>query len=107
MLMRYSFSCDQKHKILRFSLLAKDELGLICYNTYVQLWHIHNAEQMILDHEEENPDKFKEKKFEETVDHSFDEENSVQYTKAYYKESFLPKVILVMALLYNINSHFC
>lgn len=66
----------------------------------VQLWRIHNAEQMILDHEEENPDKYKDKKFEETVDLSFDEENSVEYTQAKYKDSMLPKVILVMGLLY-------
>lgn len=51
---------------------------------------------MILDHEEENPDKFKDKTYESTVpDVPFDEENSVQYTQAYYKEALLPKVILV------------
>lgn len=50
---------------------------------------------MILDHEEENPDEFKDKKFEETVDLSFDEENSVEYTQAHYKDSLLPKMILV------------
>lgn len=70
----------------------------------MQLWHIHNAEQMILDHEEENPDEYKDKKFEETVDPSFDEENSVEYTKAYYKDALLPKMILVMGLLYYENS---
>lgn len=71
----------------------------------VQLWHIHNAEQMILDHEEENPDKYKDKKFEETVDLYFDEENSVEYTQAKYKDSMLPKVILVMVLLYYKKSY--
>ncbi|XP_042452590.1 protein PLASTID TRANSCRIPTIONALLY ACTIVE 10-like isoform X2 [Zingiber officinale] len=59
------------------------------------LWQLHNCEQMILDHEEENPDKFKDKTYESTVpDVPFDEENSVQYTQAYYKEALLPKVIL-------------
>lgn len=59
---------------------------------------------MILDHEEENPDEYKDKKFEETVDLSFDEENSVEYTKAYYKDALLPKMILVVGLLYYENS---
>ncbi|XP_078181676.1 nucleic acid-binding, OB-fold-like protein isoform X2 [Carex rostrata] len=71
------------------------KLPLISDHPYVdELWHIHNAEQMILDHEEENPDEYKDKKFEETVDPSFDEENSVEYTKAYYKDALLPKMIL-------------
>lgn len=61
----------------------------------LQLWQLHNAEQMILDHEEENPDKYKDKKYESTVDTTFDEENSVEYTKAYYKKALLPKTILV------------
>ncbi|KAJ4757998.1 hypothetical protein LUZ62_068373 [Rhynchospora pubera] len=73
----------------------REKLPLISDHPYVdELWHIHNAEQMILDHEEENPDKFKDKKFEETVDLSFDEENSVEYTQTNYKGSVLPKMVL-------------
>ncbi|KAG1363391.1 putative protein tex [Cocos nucifera] len=63
-----------------------------------QLWQLHNAEQMILDHEEENPDKYQDKKYESTIDTAFDEENSVEYTQAYYKKALLPKVILLWQL---------
>lgn len=96
--MRYSFSGDPSTKLWLFLLQSwiKDKFVTILY---VQLWHIHNAEQMILDHEEENPEEYKDKKFEETIDPSFDEENSVEYTKAYYKDALLPKMILVMGLL--------
>ncbi|KAL0010548.1 hypothetical protein SO802_005656 [Lithocarpus litseifolius] len=60
-----------------------------------QLWQIHNAEQMILDDLEANPEKYKGKKLSElTDDEDFDEENSVIHTKAYYKKALLPKVIL-------------
>lgn len=62
----------------------------------MQLWQIHVAEQMILDDLEVNPDKYKGKKLSElTDDEEFDEENSVEHTKAYYKKSLIPKVILV------------
>lgn len=62
----------------------------------VQLWQIHNAEQMIMDDMEVNPDKYKDKKLTElTDDEDFDEENSVEYTKAYHKKALLPKMILV------------
>lgn len=73
----------------------------------VQLWQIHNAEQMIMDDMEVNPDKYKDKKLTElTDDEDFDEENSVEYTKAYYKEALLPKMILVSIFLvaYDIKS---
>lgn len=60
----------------------------------VQLWQLHVAEQMILDDEEANPEKYKDKKLTETTD-TFDEENSVEYTKAYFKKALLPKKILV------------
>lgn len=64
-----------------------------------QLWHIFNAEQMILDHEEENPDEFKDKKFEEMVDPSFDEEDSVEFTQEYFEERLMPTMILVIFFL--------
>ncbi|URE14691.1 hypothetical protein MUK42_12397 [Musa troglodytarum] len=57
-------------------------------------WQLHNAEQMILDYEEENPDKFKTTTYESTINEHFDEENSVEYTQAYFKEALLPKTIL-------------
>jgi len=59
----------------------------------VQLWQLHVAEQMILDDEEANPERYKDNKFTETSD--FDEENSIEYTKAYFKKALLPKTILV------------
>ena len=62
----------------------------------MQLWQIHVAEKMILDDLEANPEKYKDKKLSElTDDEDFDEENSVIHTKAYYKKSLIPKVILV------------
>lgn len=62
----------------------------------MQLWQIHNAEQMILDDLEANPDKYKGKKLSElSDDEDYDEENSVIYTKASYKKTVIPKVILV------------
>lgn len=65
----------------------------------MQLWLIHNAEQMILDDWEMNPEKYKGKRLSElTDDDDFDEENSVEYTKAYYKKTLLPKVIMVSYL---------
>lgn len=67
---------------------------------FMQLWQIHVAEQMILDDWEANPDKYKDKKLSElTDDDDFDEENSVEYTKAYYKKTLLPKIILVRTSL--------
>lgn len=62
----------------------------------IQLWQIHNAEQLILDDMEANPDKYKGKKLSElTDDEEFDDENSVEYTKVNYKKALLPKIILV------------
>lgn len=62
----------------------------------MQLWQIHVAEQMILDDLEANPDKYNGKKLSElTDDEEFDEENSVLYTKAQYKKTEIPKLILV------------
>uniref|UniRef100_A0A8R7RCI2 S1 motif domain-containing protein n=1 Tax=Triticum urartu TaxID=4572 RepID=A0A8R7RCI2_TRIUA len=59
------------------------------------LWEWHNAEQMILDHEDENPDKFKDVTYESTVDtSSFDEENRIQYTEGRVKETVLKKKVV-------------
>ncbi|XP_023882746.1 protein PLASTID TRANSCRIPTIONALLY ACTIVE 10 [Quercus suber] len=73
-----------------------EEEPLLSDHPYVdKLWQIHNAEQMILDDLEANPEKYKGKKLSElTDDEDFDEENSVIHTKAYYKKTLLPKVIL-------------
>lgn len=63
----------------------------------IQLWQIHNAEQMILDDIVANPDKYKGKKLAELTDEEeFDEENGVEYGKAYYKKTLLPKMTLVI-----------
>lgn len=65
----------------------------------MQLWQIHVAEQMILDDMEVNPEKYKGKKLSEiTDDEEFDEENSIEYTKAAYKKTMIPKVILVSTM---------
>lgn len=66
----------------------------------MQLWLIHNAEQMVLDDMESNPDKYKDKKLSElTDDEDLDEENSVEYTKTHYKKALLNKTILVRCFM--------
>ncbi|GAB2289411.1 Protein PLASTID TRANSCRIPTIONALLY ACTIVE 10 [Dionaea muscipula] len=73
-----------------------EEDPLVSDHPYVDwLWQIHVSEQMILDDMEANPGKYKGKKLSElTDDEEFDEEKSVEYTKAYYKKGQIPKVIL-------------
>ncbi|KAK4782246.1 hypothetical protein SAY86_016348 [Trapa natans] len=73
-----------------------EEEPLLSNHPYVdKLWQIHVAEQMILDDLELNPEKYKDKELSKLIDDDdFDDENSVQYTKAYYKDSLLPKMIL-------------
>ncbi|KAK3166251.1 hypothetical protein QOZ80_1AG0043350 [Eleusine coracana subsp. coracana] len=60
------------------------------------LWEWHNVEQMILDYEEQNPEKFKDTTYESTVDTtpSFNEENRVEYTEGYFKETLLKKKVV-------------
>lgn len=52
---------------------------------------------MILDYEEQNPEKFKDITYESTVDTtpSFNEENRVEYTEGYFKETLLKKKVVV------------
>ncbi|KAL3740406.1 hypothetical protein ACJRO7_021655 [Eucalyptus globulus] len=72
-----------------------EEEPLLSNHPYVdKLWQIHVAEQMILDDLEANPEKYQNQKLSELVDDDYDEEKSVEYTKAYYKKSLIPKVIL-------------
>lgn len=55
---------------------------------------------MILDDMEANPDKYKGKKLTELTDkEEVDEENSIEYGKAYYKKTLLPKMTLVKNFL--------
>lgn len=62
----------------------------------MQLWLIHNAEQMILDDMEINPEKYKGKRISElSDDEEINEENSVEHGKAYYKKALIPKMTLV------------
>lgn len=69
----------------------------------MQLWQIHVAEQMILDDVEANPGKYKDKKLSELTDtEDLNEENSIEYSKAYYKKTLVPKVILVSTSLLGI-----
>ncbi|XP_058192308.1 protein PLASTID TRANSCRIPTIONALLY ACTIVE 10 [Rhododendron vialii] len=77
-----------------------EEEPLKSNHPYVEkLWQIHNAEQMIMDDMELNPDKYKDQKLTElTDDEDFDEENSVEYTKAYHKKALLPKMILKISV---------
>ncbi|KAG0498881.1 hypothetical protein HPP92_003572 [Vanilla planifolia] len=70
-----------------------EDQPLLSDHPYVEwLWQLHVAEQMILDDEEENPEKYRDNKFIENS--SFDESTSVQYTKAYCGRALLPKKIL-------------
>ncbi|XP_050221633.1 protein PLASTID TRANSCRIPTIONALLY ACTIVE 10 [Mercurialis annua] len=73
-----------------------EEEPLLSNHPYVEkLWLIHNAEQMIVDDWELNPDKYKGKKISElTDDEDFDEQNSVEYAEAYFKKALLPKTIM-------------
>lgn len=73
-----------------------EEEPLISNHPYVdRLWQIHNAEQMILDDLEANPEKYKGKKLSElTDDEDYDEEHNVQYAKGVYKKRTLPLMIL-------------
>ncbi|PIN05782.1 hypothetical protein CDL12_21673 [Handroanthus impetiginosus] len=77
-----------------------EEEPLLSNHPYVdKIWQIHNAEQMILDDMEANPDKYKGKKLTELADEEeFDEENSVEYGKAYYKKALLPKMTLKVSV---------
>lgn len=72
-----------------------EEQPLLSNHPYVdKLWQLHNAEQMILDDIEANPDKYKGKKLSELTDNEeFDEKNSIINTKAYYKKKLVPKRI--------------
>lgn len=71
----------------------------------LQLWQLNVAEQMILNDMEINPDKYRGKKLSELSDEEdFDEENAVQHTKVYYKNSLLPKTILVSTILMKLHS---
>ncbi|GLT29890.1 hypothetical protein SLA2020_047250 [Shorea laevis] len=73
-----------------------EEEPLLSNHPYInKLWHIHVAEQMILDDLEANPEKYKGKKLSELTDEDdYNEENNVIHTKAYFKKSLLPKMIL-------------
>lgn len=71
----------------------------------MQLWQIHNAEQMILDDMEENPNKYKGKSLSELTDEEeIDEENSVEYGKAKYKNTTVPRVTLVIFACFSVIS---
>ncbi|KAK4264486.1 hypothetical protein QN277_025652 [Acacia crassicarpa] len=73
-----------------------EEEPLLSNHPYVdKLWQINVAEQMILDDMEINPGKYEGKKLSDLTDsEDFDEENSVEYSEAYYKKTKLPKVTL-------------
>ncbi|KAI3673593.1 hypothetical protein L6452_39716 [Arctium lappa] len=94
---------DELRRDARRPPISKDDPGikieeepLISNHPYVdKLWQIHVAEQMIMDDMEINPDKYKDKKLSELADEEeINDENSVEYTQAYYKETLLPKRIV-------------
>lgn len=54
---------------------------------------------MILDYEEQNPEKFKDTTYESTVEaSSIDEKKRVEYTEGYFKETLLKKKVVVCNL---------
>ncbi|XP_068657156.1 protein PLASTID TRANSCRIPTIONALLY ACTIVE 10-like [Aristolochia californica] len=79
-----------------------EEQPLLSNHPYVdKLWQLHVAEQTILDDEEANPDKYKDKKYLETMmNTTVEEEDSVEYTKAYFKKALIPKMILTTNVKY-------
>lgn len=74
----------------------------------LQLWQINVAEQMILNDMEINPKKYEGKSLSDLADEEdFDEENAVEYTEAYYKNTLLPKTILVSTIRMELLSFGC
>ncbi|XP_077211910.1 nucleic acid-binding, OB-fold-like protein [Tasmannia lanceolata] len=73
-----------------------EEQPLLSNHPYVdKLWQLHVAEQMILDDEEANPDKYKDVKNMESINDTVtDEDDGVEYTQDYFKKTLLPKMIL-------------
>lgn len=66
----------------------------------MQLWQIHNAEQLFMDDMDSNPEKYKDVNLADLKDlEEIDDEHSVEYTKVHYKKSLLPHVIMVSLLL--------
>lgn len=60
-----------------------------------------------MDDMEARPDKYKDKNLSELSDsEDFKEDSSVEYTKAYYKKSLLPKMILVSKRLISADVSF-
>lgn len=63
----------------------------------MQLWQINNAEQMIMDDMEANPSKYQGKNLIElSDDEEIDDENSVEYGKATYKKTTVPRMTVVI-----------
>ncbi|MCL7037772.1 hypothetical protein MKW94_027776 [Papaver nudicaule] len=74
--------------------IKDEEEPLLSNHPYVdKLWELHVAEQIVLDEEESNPEKYKGKKFEEMFE-ATDVDAPVEYSKAYHKKTLLPKMIL-------------
>ncbi|XP_074326282.1 protein PLASTID TRANSCRIPTIONALLY ACTIVE 10 [Apium graveolens] len=77
-----------------------EEEPLLSNHPYVdKLWQLHNAEQLILDDFEINPEYYKDKNLKDlSDDEEFDEENSIEYTQAYHKKQLLPKMIVKISV---------
>lgn len=71
----------------------------------MQLWQIHNAEQMILDDVDANPNKYKGKRLSELTDEEeIDDENCVEYGRAKYKNTTVPRMTLVIFFFFPLLS---
>ncbi|KAG6384967.1 hypothetical protein SASPL_153790 [Salvia splendens] len=77
-----------------------EEEPLLSNHPYVdKLWQIHNAEQMILDDVDANPNKYKGKRLSELTDEEeIDEENCAEYGKAKYKNTTVPRMTLKVSV---------
>ncbi|KAI3933484.1 hypothetical protein MKX01_022063 [Papaver californicum] len=74
--------------------IKDEDEPLLSNHPYVdKLWELHVAEQIVLDEEESNPEKYKGKFFEDMFE-ATKVDAAVEYSKAYHKKTSLPKMIL-------------
>lgn len=74
----------------------------------LQLCLLNNAEQLILDDMENNPEKYEGKQVADlTDDEEIAEENRVEYAKVPYKKTVIPKTILVSSFFSTLHHIIC
>ncbi|CAN6464190.1 unnamed protein product [Victoria cruziana] len=74
-----------------------EDQPLLSDHPYVdKIWQLHVSEQMILDDEEEHPDKYRNNDdVPELMDaDSANDEETIEYTQRYFKKALLPHVIM-------------